>query len=96
MLLRLQFFERQLLSGFEWRQLVLQFLVFFVFAFLRFFVDSEETVKLKHGSGHAEPVRFAPAFGVDVNRGLIEHSGIDLRRNKPLPDQFVDLVFIFF
>ena len=38
-LLGLQFLERKFLSSFERGQLVLQFFVFFVFTFFRFFVD---------------------------------------------------------
>ena len=47
MLLRLQFAQRELLSGFERWQFVLQFLVFLVLAFFRFFVKFEEAVKLQ-------------------------------------------------
>ena len=47
--------------GFERRQLVLQLLVFFVLAFLGFFVDLQEAVELQHRSGHAEPEAVAAA-----------------------------------
>ena len=96
MLLGLQFLERELLSGFERGQLVLQFLVFFVLAFFRFFVDSEEAVELEHRSGHAEPENVGAVLGVDVDRGLVEDRGIDLRGHEALPDQLVDLELIFF
>ena len=46
MLLRLQRLERELLSGFERRQFVLQFFVFFVLAFFGFFVNFQEAVEL--------------------------------------------------
>jgi hypothetical protein len=96
MLLRLQFLEREFLSGFERGQFVLQFLVFFVFAFFGFFVDAEEAVELQHRSGHAEPENFAAIFRVDVDRGLVEDCGVDLRGDETLPDQFVDLELVFF
>jgi len=42
MLLRQQRLQRQLLSGFERRQLMLQFLVFLILIIFRFFVHLEE------------------------------------------------------
>jgi hypothetical protein len=96
MLLGLQFLERELLSGFERGQLVLQFLVLFVLAFFRFFIDSEEAVELEHRSGYAEPENLAAILGVDVDSGLIKDCGVDLRGDEPLPDQLVDLELIFF
>ena len=48
MLLGLEFLEREFISRFQRRQLVFQFFVFFVFAFLRFFVDAQEAVELHH------------------------------------------------
>ena len=95
-LLRLQFLERELLSGFERGQLVLQFLVLFVFAFLRLLVNSQEAVELDDRSGHAEPENFIAVLGVDVHRGLIEDRRIDLRSDEALPDQLVNLELIFF
>ena len=46
MLLRIQRLERELLAGFERRELVLEFLVFFVLTFARLFIDFQEAVKL--------------------------------------------------
>jgi hypothetical protein len=34
-------------------------------------------------------------LGIDVYRGLVEHGGIHLRGDEALPDQFVNLEFIF-
>ncbi len=96
MLLRLQFLEREFLSGFERGQFVFQFLVFFVLAFFRLFVDSEEAVELEHRSGNAEPENFVTVFRVDVDCGLIEYRRVNLRSDEALPDQLVDLEFIFF
>ena len=95
MLLRLQFFQRQLLAGFKRRQFVLEFFVFFVLAVLRFFVDLEEAVELHHRSGHAEPVDVVAGFGVDVDGGLVEDRGRHLRGDKALPDELVNLEFVF-
>ena len=55
MLFRLQGLEGEFLPRFERWQLVLQFFVFFVFSFLRFFVNLQEAVELQHRTGHTEP-----------------------------------------
>ena len=86
MLLRLQFFQRQLLARFEWRQLVLQFLVFFVLAFFRFFIDFQEAVELHHRASHAEPEHIAAGFCVNVDGGLVKDRWSHLRSDKALPD----------
>ena len=78
------------------RQLVFQFLVFFVFAFFGFFVDLQEAVEFQDRSGHAEPESFAATLRIDVDGRLIEDRGIDLRRDKALPDQFVNFELVFF
>ncbi len=96
MLLRLQLLQRKLLSSFQRRQLVLQFFVFFVLAFLRLLVNSQEAIELHHRSGHAEPKRFTFALRVDIDRRLVEDRRHNLRRHKALPDQLIDLEFIFF
>ena len=95
-MLRLQFFERELLSGFERWQLMFEFFVFFVLAFLGFFIDSEKTIELQDRTGDAEPEDVGAALCIDVDRGLIEDRWINLRCNKALPDQLVDLELIFF
>jgi hypothetical protein len=59
MLLREQRLQRQLLPGFERREFVLQFLVFFVLAVFGFLVDLEEAVELHDRSGDAEPEHIA-------------------------------------
>ena len=87
--------QRQLLSRFQRRQLVLQFLVFFILIIFRFFVDLEESVELHHRSGNAEPEHIAARLGVDIHRSLVEHRGIHLRSDEALPDQLVNLEFIF-
>ena len=94
MLLRLQNSQCKLLSRLERRQLVLELFVFFVFAFLRFFVDFKEPVELHHRSGHAEPEGIRCGLRIDIDRGLIEDRGRDLRSHESLPDELVDLVFI--
>ncbi len=97
MLLRLQLLQRELLPSLQCRQLVLQLFVFFVLAFFRLLIDPEEPVKLHHRPGHAEPVNIAVLrFRVDVHRSLVKDRGHNLRRHKALPDQLVDLKFIFF
>ena len=96
MLLRIQRLERQLLARFKRRQLVLQFLVLLILAFLRFFVNFEEAVELQYGSSHAEPERFCRRLCVNIDGGLIEDRRCDLGRNESLPDQLVDLELIFF
>ena len=75
---------------------MLQLLVVFVLPFFGLFVDFEETVELEHRSGHAEPECFLRGLGIDIHRGLVEHRGHDLRGHKTLPDQLVNLEFIFF
>ncbi len=96
MLLRLQFLEREFLSGFERGQFVLEFFVLFVFALFGFFVDAEEAVELEHRSGHAEPENLVAIFRVDVDGGLVEDCWINLRGHEALPDQFVDFELVFF
>ena len=96
MLLRLQFLERKFLSGFERWQFVFQFFVFLVLAFLRLFINAQESVELKHRPGYAEPENFVAIFRVDVDRSLVKDCRIDLRSHKTLPDQLVDLELIFF
>ena len=78
-LLRFQLFQSKLLPGFKRRQLVLEFFVFFVLAFFGFFVHLEETIELEHGPGHTEPEVVGTRFCIDVDRGLIEDGGSDLR-----------------
>src|SRR5579864_57980 len=95
-LLGLEFAQGQFLAGLERRELVLEFLVFFVLAFLGLFVDFQEAVELEDGSGYAEPIGVVALLGIDVDGGLIEDCGIDLRGDETLPDQFVDLELIFF
>ena len=95
MLLRQQRLQRQLLPRFERRELVLQLLVFFVLAVLGLFINFQEAVELHHRSGNAEPENVAAGFRVDVDRGLVEHSRIHLRGDKALPDQLVNLEFVF-
>ena len=94
MLLRLQFFQGEFLPGFEWRQFVLELLVFLVLAFFGFFVHPQEAVELHHRSGYAEPEHVGSRFGIDVYCGLIENRGRDLRGDKALPDQLVNLELI--
>ncbi len=73
MLLRLQLLERELLSCFQRRQFVLQLFVFFVLAFLRLFVDSQEAVELQHRSSHAEPeTSRVLSLRIDVHGRLVE------------------------
>ena len=74
---------------------MLQFFVFFVLAFLRLFVDSQEAVELHYRSGDAEPKCLALTIRIDVDRRLVKHGRHDLRRHKALPDQLVDLEFVF-
>ena len=78
MLLRLQLSQRKLLPGFERRQFVFQFLVFFVLAFLGLLVNSQESIELEHGPGHTEPESLVPTLRVDVDRGLVKDCRIDL------------------
>ena len=94
-LLGLQFLERKFLPGFERRQLVLEFLVFFVLSLFGLFIDSQESVELEYRSGHTEPEHLVAILGVDVDRRLIKHRRIDLRSDETLPDQLVDLELIF-
>src|ERR1039457_4966057 len=72
-----------------------QFLVFLVLAVFGLFIDFEEAVELHYRSGDTEPVHVAARLGIDVDRGLIKHRGIHLRRDEALPDQFVNLEFVF-
>ena len=94
MLLRLQLLERQTLTLFERRQLVLECLVLFVLAFLRFFINFQETFELEHRTGHAEVVG-AIRNAVDIDGCLIEHRRQHLRGDEALPDELVNLVLIF-
>ena len=70
MLLREQRLQRQLLPGFERRELVLQFLVFFVLAVFGLFIDFEEAVELHHRSGDAEPEHVVSGLGVPASPPL--------------------------
>ena len=93
MLLRLQLLERQTLTLFERRQLVLECLVLFVLAFLRFFINFQETFELEHRTGHAEVVG-AIRNAVDIDGCLIEHRRQHLRGDEALPDELVNLELI--
>ena len=94
MLLRLDLLQCQLLAYFQRRQLVLERLVFFVLAFLGLLINLEEAFKLQHRSGHAEDKLLIFRFGFDIDARLIEHGRHHLRRDKALPDQFVNFVFV--
>ena len=74
---------------------MLQFLVFLIFAVLGLLIDLQEAVELHDRSSNAEPEHVASGLGIDVNRSLVEDGGIHLRSDEALPDQFVNLEFVF-
>ena len=94
MLLRLQLLHRQRLALLERRQLVRQRLIFFVFRVFRFFVNFQEAVKLQHRPSHAEGIG-AITLRFNIDGGLVENSRGHLRGNEPLPDELVNLIFVF-
>ena len=73
---------------------MLECLVLFVLAFLRFFINFQETFELEHRTGHAEVVG-AIRNAVDIDGCLIEHRRQHLRGDEALPDELVNLVLIF-
>ena len=94
MLLRIQSLQAELLAFRKSRQLVLQRLIFFVLNVLRLLIDLQKAFELQHRTRHAEAVGVAAAFGVDIDRGLIEDGGIHLRGHEALPDQLINLELI--
>ncbi len=88
-------FSVELLAFGQHRQLVLERLVFFVLAVFRLLVNLEEAFELEHRTGNAEAVNVIAALGVDVHRGLVEDGRVHLRGHKALPDELVDLEFVF-
>ena len=77
-------------SGVERRHLESTFFVFFVLAFLRFFVNLQEPVKLQDRASHSEPECLVARLCIDIDRRLIEHCRVHLRRHKTLPDQLIE------
>ena len=95
MLLRLQLLQRELLPRFQRRQLVLEFLVLFVLAFLRLLVKLLQ-----------EAVERAPIVTRNQNVSLLplasmstvvwsNTAGIICESHKTLPDQLVNFELIF-
>ena len=96
MLLGQNLFEAQFFALCDERELVLQILVIFVLLVFAFLVDFEKSLKFQNAPGRAENIRrLALAESVDVDRGLIEPRRIHLRRDKPHPDQPVQLQLVF-
>ncbi len=62
---------------------------------LGLFVDLEEAVELQHRSGDSEPENFGAGPGINVDRSLVEDGRVHLRSDEALPDQLVNLEFVF-
>ena len=88
--------ELQQLAFAYLRQAVLQLVVFLVLLVLALFVHGQEAVELGHRTRRAQQVvRAVAALGIHFDGRLVEDGRRHLGRDKPHPDDAVQLQFVF-
>ncbi len=74
---------------------MLECLVFFVLAVLGFLVNLEKALELEHRTSNAEAVNLVAVLRINVHGRLVEDRRVHLRGHKALPDELVNLIFVF-